>query len=268
MGVSETAFDGIAQNFADYAQTTRGYVRYELTHANLQPFLEEKPMSVVDVGGGSGIDALWLAEQGHTVTVVEPAQDQVELLRKELARHPKNIRQSVEVVQGSTKDIADQAGTFDLVLSHGVAMYVAKPEDFFWSLIHLAKVGGLVSILEKGYEGTRQRLQSRGDQAALQNLEVTHRFVNNMGREVHAFMPEEILGMVRASGAKTLKWSGVRVVSDAIDRPIDEMSEAELKQLVKQEARAGRDLSQRASGQMLHFIARRREESPDYPLLW
>ncbi len=267
MGVSETAFDGIAQSFADYAQTTRGYVRYELTHANLKPFLEEEPMSVVDVGGGSGIDALWLAEQGHNVTVVEPAQDQVELLRAELANHPSNIRQAITVVQGSAKDVADQSGSFDLVMSHGVAMYVAKPEDFFWSLVHLAKVGGLVSILEKGYEGTRQRLQARGAQTALNNLEVTHKFVNNMGREVHAFMPEEILEMVRASGAKTLKWSGVRVVSDDIDRPVAEMSEAELKQLVKQEARAGRDLSQRSSGQMLHFIARRRKESPECPRL-
>jgi SAM-dependent methyltransferase len=50
----------------------------ELLRARLPP----PPAEVVDVGGGSGIHAAWLAEDGYTVTLVDPVPAHVRLARE------------------------------------------------------------------------------------------------------------------------------------------------------------------------------------------
>ncbi|MCV6591691.1 MAG: methyltransferase domain-containing protein [Silicimonas sp.] len=45
-------------------------------------FLPTEPVPVLDVGAGSGRDALWFAEKGHEVTAVEPVREMSEQAEK------------------------------------------------------------------------------------------------------------------------------------------------------------------------------------------
>jgi ubiquinone/menaquinone biosynthesis C-methylase UbiE len=55
------------------------------TRDMLLRFLEPPPARILDVGGGTGIHAAWLAERGYDVDLVDPVPRHVELARTTLA---------------------------------------------------------------------------------------------------------------------------------------------------------------------------------------
>lgn len=260
MSAPETSFDGIAGQFADYGESVRGYVRYELTHQNLGDLVCGEALKVADIGGGAAVDAAWLAEQGHDVTIVEPAIDQITEAKKRITNLPAQVSHNIRILQGTADDILDRGheAKYDLVLSHGVAMYLRDPEAFVSQLFQLAKPGGYVSLLEKGFHGTEQRLLREQNWADLRYLQRHHKMpLNRMGREVHAFLPAQLESMIKKARGKVIEWSGVRFASDTIDQPLTDFDQETLDLIVETEARQGSNKAIRGQGQMLHFIAQK-----------
>eukprot|EP00362_Geleiidae_sp_MMETSP1317_P000446 CAMPEP_0201284792 /NCGR_PEP_ID=MMETSP1317-20130820/84925_1 /ASSEMBLY_ACC=CAM_ASM_000770 /TAXON_ID=187299 /ORGANISM="Undescribed Undescribed, Strain Undescribed" /LENGTH=81 /DNA_ID=CAMNT_0047606357 /DNA_START=291 /DNA_END=533 /DNA_ORIENTATION=- len=56
-------------------------------HANWLKHLPPKPGLALDIGGGSGRDASWLAQKGWEVIAVEPAAALMELGKKSTEAH-------------------------------------------------------------------------------------------------------------------------------------------------------------------------------------
>jgi len=257
MPSSDKIFAGAAERFAEYAHDVRGHVRYEVTHRNLQEIVEGGPLQVADIGGGAAIDAVWLARLGHAVTLVEPEKGQQAKARRRIEES--NLGESVQLIEGTMADIPSaQVGDFDLVLSHGVAMYTPSPKDFIQGLVNLVKPGGHVSLLEKGYHGARARLfHQKAPIEDIRKFQAREPVENNVGKERVAFLPEELQEMLQQAGAKVLRWSGVRVFSDQDNTRINMVDPEFLEALVEAEYEQGKDDNIRGSGQMLHFIAQK-----------
>lgn len=257
MPPSEKIFAGAAERFAEYAHDVRGHVRYEVTHRNLHDLVQGEPLKVADIGGGAAIDAVWLAQSGHQVLLVEPEEGQQAKARKRIEEA--GLAGSISVIEGTIADIPNERlGEFDLVLSHGVAMYTPSPKDFIEELVRLAKPGGHISLLEKGYHGALARLFHQNATAEdIKKLRARESVGNNVGKERAAFLPEELETMLRQAGAKVLQWSGVRVFSDQDDRRINMVDPEILEMLVDAEYKQGNNPGIRALGQMLHFIAQK-----------
>lgn len=66
---------------------------------------------VLDVGGGAGRYAVWLAERGYDVTMVDLSGRQVEIAREKVAEH--GVADRVAVQQGDVRDLPFDAETFD-----------------------------------------------------------------------------------------------------------------------------------------------------------
>jgi SAM-dependent methyltransferase len=255
----ETALNGLtSKTFAAHAETVRGHIRYELVKRNLGEIVTGKSLAIADIGGGSAIDALWLAELGHDVTIVDPAEDQLALAQQKLAAHAKNLAGQIILKRGVVEDILEdgRGHCYDLVLSHGVAMYLDNPEKFIRSLASLTKPGGSVSLLEKGYYGAQIGLIHEGKYAESRALAMTGRLVNHQKRYVWAFKPETLRQYLVSAGATEITWSGVRVTYDLDSRLKDGVSPDELKTIVDEEYEAGKREDLRAAEPMLHFIAR------------
>jgi len=257
MPSSEKVFAGAAERFAEYAHDVRGHVRYEVTHRNLQELVHGESLRIADIGGGAAIDAVWLANLGHQVLLVEPEEGQQAKARKRIDEN--GLADVVKVIEGTTADIpSDQVGEFDLVLSHGVAMYTPDPKVFIEELVRLTKPGGHISLLEKGYHGALARLfQQNASVETIQKFQAHKPVGNNVGKERKAFLPEELESLLQQAGAKVLRWSGVRVFSDQDDRRTNMVNPEVLEMLVAAEYEQGKNPGIRALGQMLHFIARK-----------
>lgn len=252
-----STFDEVATLFADYGASVPGFIRYKLTQRNLQRYLSKKSINILDIGGGSGPDAGWLAEQGHKVTLIEPSEKQREYAQRRFNFFLEDdARKNVTIIP-SVLQKAKLTAPFDLVLLHGVAMYQANPAECITDALSHVKKGGLVSIVEKGYYGAEARAVCAKDFIGLEALQSTQRSKNHMGEEVYAFKPEEITGLLEKHGMEILEWSGIRVISDQIREEASNFTHAELEQILSAEYDQGHNQAIRGHGQLLQFIARK-----------
>jgi len=259
MAKSNTSFEDNAQQFYDYSQEIRGHARYELVRWNLEPYLSHRSLHVADIGGGSGPDTFWLASLGHEVTLVEPAKQQLMMAEQRLSNLDAKAQGKITLIEGTTADLdASLQGSFDLVLSHGVAMYLDEPKQFVDDLAALTKPWGFVSLVEKGYYGAEARLVRERKFEELELFKQTKRLVNNQDRKVWAFKPEELARFAYGAGMNVVSWSGVRVITDDMHDKVSELNDKTIQAIVDAEYKQGHNPEIRGQGQMLHFIAQKR----------
>ncbi|MFB7781325.1 class I SAM-dependent methyltransferase [Streptomyces vinaceus] len=119
--------------------TATGALELARTRELLRRHLPPPPARVIDVGGGPGAHARWLAEDGYTVHVVDPV--------------PKHVSQASRL-DGVTAEVGDAraltaaADSYDVVLLLGPLYHLHDKADRFSALVEAARVarpGGLVA---------------------------------------------------------------------------------------------------------------------------
>jgi SAM-dependent methyltransferase len=110
----------------------------------------DTPLTVLDVGGGTGGFAVPLAHAGHRVTVVDASPDALAALTRRAAEA--GVADRVRAVQGDGDALAglvEPAGA-DLVLCHSVLEVVDDPAPVVSALAVALRPGGAASVLVAG----------------------------------------------------------------------------------------------------------------------
>ncbi|RMG54179.1 MAG: methyltransferase domain-containing protein, partial [Gammaproteobacteria bacterium] len=105
-----------------------------------------RPLRVLDIGGGDGRMSAWLAGQGHEVIYSEPA----EAMRTAALRRfrVEGVLERIEVLDLPLQALApDTLGCFDLVLLHAVLEWLAEPAAGLAHAESLVGEGGWLSVL-------------------------------------------------------------------------------------------------------------------------
>ncbi len=107
----------------------------------------EATLDVLDLGGGTGGDAVRLAQAGHRVTVVDPSPDALASLHRRSVEE--GVSEAVAGIQGDTADLAEHVAkaSVDLVLCHGVLEYVDDPTQALAAVTTVLRPGGHVSVV-------------------------------------------------------------------------------------------------------------------------
>jgi SAM-dependent methyltransferase len=107
----------------------------------------DRPLSVVDLGGGTGELAVRIGELGHSVVVVDPSPDALAALERRAA--DAGVSGAVRGVLGDAATLRDAAspGTADVVLCHGVLEHVDDPAAVVRAAVAVLVVGGDLSVL-------------------------------------------------------------------------------------------------------------------------
>ncbi|OIK29478.1 class I SAM-dependent methyltransferase [Streptomyces malaysiense] len=210
-------------------------------------------LRVLDVGIGQGTQALRLARLGHQVTGVEQDPVMVAAAREALAREPEGIRERVRLVQGDGRDTGVHflPGSFDLVLCHGVLMYVAEPDPLVAGLARMLAPGGLLSLLVRNGDALAMRPGLAGDPAGALAAFDTTAYTNRLGLNVRADRLSELTATLAGIAAPLHAWYGVRVFTDLAgdDAPLPD----DLGTLLAAEERAGRTDPYRGVAALLHL---------------
>ncbi|MEV0648644.1 methyltransferase domain-containing protein [Phytomonospora sp. NPDC050363] len=125
--------------------TPRNVVVWSVLDAELAA--HDKPLTIVDVGGGTGGMAVPLAEAGHHVTVVDTSPNALAGLTRRATEA--GVAQRIRAVQGDADALADvvDAESADLVLCHNVLEMVDAPDKAMTSVASVLRPGGAVSVL-------------------------------------------------------------------------------------------------------------------------
>lgn len=146
---------------------------FEAVHAPLLGLVRRDPMLILDVGAGSGRDAAWLAERGHTVIAVEPS---VGMREEAVRRHPHSGIRWVDDRLPGLEKVHRLGLAFDLILLSAVWMHVA-PDDrsrAFRKLITLLKPGGRIVISLRHGAPDPQRPMHPAPRAEIERLAGEH----------------------------------------------------------------------------------------------
>jgi ubiquinone/menaquinone biosynthesis C-methylase UbiE len=114
-------------------------IEFERTKELLERFLPPSPASVLDVGGGPGAYAAWLAERGCRVHLVDPVPLHVEQARQ---------RGGFSAAVGDARRLEDADSAYDAVLLLGPLYHLTERHDRVLALKEAARVtrpGGIVA---------------------------------------------------------------------------------------------------------------------------
>lgn len=216
-------------------------------------------LRVLDVGPGQGTQLLRLARAGHLVTGLESDPTMLGALREALAAEPEGIRDRVTLVEGDGRETGRHfgPGSFDVVLCHGVLMYVPEPDPMLAALARVLAPGGLLSLLVRNGDALAMRPALLGDWAgAVAAFGTTaYTYTNRLGLTVRADRREPLAATLTGIGVPLRAWYGVRVFTDAAaDSPGDPAATgAPDEQLLAAEELAGRTDPYRAVAALLHL---------------
>ncbi|WP_443051581.1 class I SAM-dependent methyltransferase [Streptomyces sp. NBC_00234] len=238
----------------------RNVVRQELVARQLDEqiaarFPVGRRLRVLDVGMGQGTQALRLARAGHSVTGLESDGDMLRTAREALADEPEGIRERVRLIEGDGQDTGVHflPGSFDLVLCHGVLMYVQEPDPMLAGLARMLASGGLLSLLVRNADALAMRPGTAGDFAGALDAFDTDTYTNRLGLTVRADRLDALTATLAGIAAPLHAWYGVRVFCDNADNEAELPAPPEMARLLDAEDRAGRTDPYRRVAALLHL---------------
>ena len=108
-----------------------GVLERERTRELLARFLPAPPATVLDVGGGTGVHAHWLAEQGYAVHLIDPIEEHVAAAAK---------LPGVTAAVGDARSLPQADGSQDAVLLLGPLYHLPERDDRLQALREARRV--------------------------------------------------------------------------------------------------------------------------------
>jgi S-adenosylmethionine-dependent methyltransferase len=214
-------------------------------------------LDVLDLGGGTGGDAVRLAQLGHRVTVVDPSPDALASL------HRRGVEAGLPVpvtgVLGDASDLPDHVApaSFDLVVCHGVLEHVDDPGEALSTVATVLRPGGHVSVMVAGRNAAVAARALAGDFVAAQTLLArTADAWNLRTMGPRRFVREEVEVLLAGLGFSAVRSQGVRVFADLVPSAIVDTEPGARDALfaLEQILRTSSDFTGLSAG--LHTIAR------------
>jgi SAM-dependent methyltransferase len=242
----------------------RRHPRTDVVRAQLDSAIAElnvstarKQLDVVDLGGGSGVFAVPLAQAGHQVTVVDPSPNALATLQRRAVEA--GAAGQVTGVQGDAAGLLDVVGeqSADIVLCHGVLEVVEDPAAAMAGVAACLRPGGVCSVV------AAQRYAAVVAKALAGHLADAARLLHDpdgrWGRLdplPRRFDEGGLVTMIAATGLDVFEVHGVRVLTELVaGSVVDDANE--LAALATLEAEIALLPAFRAVAAALHVLARK-----------
>jgi S-adenosylmethionine-dependent methyltransferase len=255
--VATDEWAALADPFVDGAYATvKGRVRTYVLHHQLLDQLPALPGTVLDVGGGAGHQSLPLARLGHSVVLIDSSEAMLAKAEQRLAAEPAEVRARVRLLLGRGEDAASltDGRRFDLVLCHGVVMYLDDPAPMLDSLCARVSPGGLLSLMALNAKtlAVRPALERRWDDA-LAALDAVGE-VGVLGVSTRADHVEQLSAQLAVRGLTSLDWYGVWLFVDWMN--LDDSDDDEAARIAQLELAVSRRDPYRGLSRVFHLLAR------------
>ncbi|MFX4271332.1 class I SAM-dependent methyltransferase [Propionibacteriaceae bacterium Y1685] len=204
------------------------------------------PVTIVDLGGGTGGLATALAGQGHSVTVVDPSPDALASLERRAAEA--GVSDRVIARQGDAGDLVELVGaaSVDVLVCHRVLEYVDHPGDALSEIAACLRPDGMLSLLVAG----------RRSAALTHALNGQFRAAREVFADEGRFDPDRLKRLLGQAGFEVVAQHGIGAISDLVPESAPESSAQAREDLFALEHEISTDPAFRALAPYLHIAAR------------
>jgi ubiquinone/menaquinone biosynthesis C-methylase UbiE len=188
-------------------RTGAGLLEYRRTQNLLRRFLPVPPARVLDVGGGPGRYAAWLAHEGYEVTLIDPVPLHIEQARERASEH------GFAALPGDARYLNFADESFDAVILLGPLYHLTERSERVAALreaLRVVRPGGIVvaaaiSRFASLFDGICLNLIADADFAAIVERDLTdgqHHAATDGRYFTTAFLhhPDELLAEARDAG--------------------------------------------------------------------
>lgn len=214
MPVPERPGDRSGDRTSDRPSERRTAARTAVVWSALGDVLDQGPLDVLDIGGGTGGFAVRVAQAGHRVTVVDPSPDAL----ASLDRRARERGVEVAAHQGDLSGLLDVVGAdaADVVLCHGVLEVVEDPAAALGALRSAVRPGGTLSLLvAQRHAAVVARAMAGHFQQAIALLDGDPA-APTPGRSGRRFTRDEVEGLLQDAGFTVDGVHAVRVFADLV----------------------------------------------------
>jgi S-adenosylmethionine-dependent methyltransferase len=215
-------------------------------------------LAALDVGGGSGVFAVPLAEMGLTVTVVDVSVDALATLHRRADEA--GVADRVNAVQGDADRLSEvvPAGAYDLVLCHSVLEVVDDAPATAATLAAALRPGGCASVLvaNRAAAVLARALGGQLTEAYRALTDPDGRWSDGDGVR-RRFDAAALSGLLEGAGLSVEKLHGVRVVTDLVAGALLDGTPGASDALQELELAASAVSPYRDIATQLHALARR-----------
>lgn len=249
-------FDDLSIRFAQKIYgSNKGAIRLAVLQADLNEVLAQRPLRVLDIGAGLGHMALWLAQQGHQVTLVEPAQAMLEAAQERFS----DAQCQATFIHANWQSFAEQEQQpYDVVLCHAVLEWLAEPNAILTALHRLTATDGWLSLAFYNKDGLILQNLIKGNLRKLSQ----QRFTGDAG----GLTPQQPLDPRELASVVEPLWqiqqrSGIRVFHDYM--PPQFRQKIAPKELISTELSYRRHPALAGLGRYLHWLCQPRSIAVD-----
>ncbi|MCW3147072.1 methyltransferase domain-containing protein [Stutzerimonas stutzeri] len=249
--MSDRHFDELAARFAEKIYGgAKGAIRLAVLQADLAEVLPQRRLRVLDIGAGLGHMSLWLAQQGHDVTLTEPAAPMLEGARERFAAAGQHAR----FIQAPWQELETQVDDrYDLVICHAVLEWLAEPQAILPVLHRLVAADGWLSLAFYNRDALIYRNLLKGHFKKLRS--------QSFAGERQSLTPQQPLDPRELASQLEPLWqvehrSGVRVFHDYM--PADFQARTDPTELLEMELAYRRHPTFGGLGRYLHWLCRPR----------
>lgn len=236
-------------------ESVRGRVRRDLIDHQLQEFLPSAPLQILDVGAGGGNQSVPWARRGHHVTLVDSSPAMRAEAERRLRLEPAGVADRVEIRAGDATDLGSSfpAHSFDLVMCHGVIMYLDDPSAALRELVSVVRTGGVVSVLAKNRRAMAVRPGLERNWEQVLAAFVDDRETNRLGFETRGDDPDVLESLAHELGMNPTRWFGVRYFTESWGSD-EEVTDADWSRLLEAEYAASVTEPYRSMCRLFHLV--------------
>ncbi|WP_068785697.1 class I SAM-dependent methyltransferase [Paenibacillus phocaensis] len=112
--------------YDEWARLERHKIEFDITKRYLDAYITGESLQVFDIGGGPGRYAIYLAEKGHQVTLLDLSKRHLQVAREKAEEHGVSLS---GYFHGNALDLSEIPQEFDVVLLMGPLYHLVKEAD-------------------------------------------------------------------------------------------------------------------------------------------
>ncbi|QTL38668.1 tRNA uridine 5-oxyacetic acid(34) methyltransferase CmoM [Xenorhabdus budapestensis] len=249
-------FDDIADKFSrNIYGTTKGKIRQAVVWQDIKELLKhlpQRPLRILDAGGGEGNMACQLAELGHQVILCDLSEEMIQRAKSNAEKC--GVLHQIQFIQSPVQEIHRHIEQpVDLILFHAVLEWITDQKDAIEILGDIITPGGALSLMFYNANGLVMRNAILGN-FHLATPNIQRRRKRSLSPQ-NPLVPEQVYQWLVELNMEITGKTGVRVFHDYLQNR--QLQDTDFPALLELEQRYCRQEPYISFGRYIHVMARK-----------
>ncbi len=217
---------------------------------------QDKPLHILDAGGGLAQMSQKLALLGHHVSLCDISSEMLQLAKQEIQKN--KVIDQFQFIHSPVQQLNDHLNhKVDMLLFHAVMEWLVDPKEALESVLQQVKPNGVASVMFYNHHGLVLKNVICGNiPHVLQGMPHRKRFKL---QPQQGLLPEDVYQWIEDSGFEICGKSGIRSFNDYIGN-MQYMGDFQFEDVLELEKRLCRQEPYLSLGRYIHVWARKKEK--------